>query len=99
MNIDDSESYIGGWGDIDGHHFNIEHEGLQDTGDQGLDKLFHASEIEGGITADDVGDVDYVQLHVIGPDVDRWITVHGPWEDLDDMYEYLAAYIENDGGS
>jgi hypothetical protein len=99
VNIDDSRSYIGGWGDIDGHHFNIEHEGLQDREESGLDLLYAASEIEGGITESDVYEVDYVQVHIIGDDYDAWVTIHGPWETLDDMYEQIAEVVENEGGS
>lgn len=99
MDIDDSRSYIGGWGDIDGHHFNLEEEGQQDYSESGLDMLMHASEIEGGITESDVSEVDYVQVHIVGPDTDTWITIHGPWDNLDDMYEDIAEYIENEGGS
>lgn len=99
MNIEDSNSYIGGWGDIDGRHYNIEHSGVSESDATGIEKLELSSNVFDGITDENVSEVDYVQLHVMGPSVDQWVTIHGPWEDLDSMYDYLAGYIENDGNS
>lgn len=79
---------LGGWTDWDGNHFALSE--LAHGDDRGI--YSYVDELP---TGDELGSLDYVQIHYTSDaGDDLWLTIHGPFDSYDDLDEAVDDALE-----